>query len=157
MIAKTYKEHLYLLDSDKINPYDKEIFQRIAAKKPTPEEIKDSLFMLTRMLEAYYEKQVILLIDEYDVPLAKASEKGYYPEMLDMLKGLMQTFKDNSSLKFAVITGCLRIAKESIFTGTNNFVANTVSDTRLNEYFGFTQTELDRLLRDTGLTSHARR
>ena len=129
VIAKTYKEHLYLLDSDKINPYDKEIFQRIAAKKPTPEEIKDSLFMLTRMLEAYYEKQVILLIDEYDVPLAKASEKGYYPEMLDMLKGLMQTFKDNSSLKFAVITGCLRIAKESIFTGTNNFVANTVSDT----------------------------
>lgn len=155
VIAKTYKEHLYLLDSDKINPYDKEIFQRIAAKKPTPEEIKDSLFMLTRMLEAYYEKQVILLIDEYDVPLAKASEKGYYPEMLDMLKGLMQTFKDNSSLKFAVITGCLRIAKESIFTGTNNFVANTVSDTRLNEYFGFIQTELDRLLRDTGLTSHA--
>lgn len=155
VISKLYKEHLYLLDSSRINSYDKIDFERIAERKAAPEEIKDSLMTITRMLQAYYEKPVVVLVDEYDVPLAKASEKGYYREMLDMVKGLMQGFKDNSSLKFAVITGCLRIAKESIFTGTNNFVTNTVSDTRLNEYFGFTQAEVDRLLRDTGLTSYA--
>lgn len=155
VIAELYKEHLYLLESNKINSYDKEIFDRIAAGKAALEEIKNSLLSITRMMEAYYEKPVILLIDEYDVPLAKASEKGYYPEMLDTVKALMQVFKDNRSLKIAVITGCLRIAKESIFTGTNNFVSDTVSDTSLNEYFGFTQAELDQLLRDTGLSSHA--
>ena len=89
-------------------------------------------------MELYYEKPVILLIDEYDVPLAKASEKGYYSEMLDAIKGIMQVMKDNDSLELAVITGCLRIAKESIFTGTNKFVSDTISDTQLNEYFGFT-------------------
>lgn len=155
VIAELYKEHLYLLESNKINSYDKEIFDRIAAGKAAFEKIKNSLLSITRMMEAYYEKPVILLIDEYDVPLAKASEKGYYPEMFDTVKALMQVFKDNRSLKIAVITGCLRIAKESIFTGTNNFVSDTVSDTSLNEYFGFTQVELDQLLQDTGLGSHA--
>lgn len=155
VIAELYKDHLYLLESNKINSYDKEIFDRIAAGKAALEEIKNSLLLLTRMMEAYYEKPAILLIDEYDVPLAKASEKGYYQEMLDTIKALMQVFKDNRALKLAVITGCLRIAKESIFTGTNNFVSNTVSHTRLNEYFGFTQAELDNLLKDMGLSTHA--
>lgn len=75
-------------------------------------------------------------------------EKGYYREMMDVIRGVMQAMKDNTSLKFAVITGCLRIAKESIFTGTNNFVSDTSSDTRLNKYFGFTQPEMDQLLRE---------
>lgn len=106
-------------------------------------------------MELNFKKPVILIVDEYDVPLAKASEKGYYPEMLDVVKGIMQVIKDNDSLELAVITGCLQIAKESIFTGTNNFVSDTISDTLLNEYFGFTQNEVDRLLADTDLASHA--
>ena len=90
----------------------------------------------------------------YDVPLAKASEKGYYTEMLTILRMLLQVIKDNSSLKFAVITGCLRLAKESIFTGTNNLVSDTISDNRLNSYFGFTQMEVEQLLTKTKLSSH---
>lgn len=85
----------------------------------------------------------------------KASENGYYNQMLDAVKGIMQVVKDNGALKFAVITGCLRLAKESIFTGTNNFVPDTISDIRLNEYFGFTQEEVDLILEDTGLTGYA--
>lgn len=155
VISELYKQHLYLLDSDTTNIYDKELFDRIAAKKASIEEVGNSLLKITQLMSSYYGKQVILLIDEYDVPLAKASEKGYYMEMLDIIKSLMQVIKDNNALKFAVITGCLRIAKESVFTGTNNFVSDTISDTRLNEYFGFTQAEVDRLLQVTGFTSHA--
>ena len=127
---------------------------RIASKKAGAEEVKNSLLKLTRLMAAHYGKPVILLIDEYDVPLAKASEKDYYPQMLDMVKGIMQVIKDNEALKFAVITGCLRITKESIFTGANNFVSDTISDTRLNEYFGFTQKEVNQLLREADLSSH---
>ncbi len=154
VISRAYQEHLYLMDSEAVNPYEKEVFDRLAAKKGTQEEVENSLLSLTKMMAAHYGRQVILLVDEYDVPLAKASEKGYYIEMLAVVKGVMQVIKDNESLKFAVLTGCLRIAKESIFTGTNNFVSDTISDTRLNEYFGFTQNEVGRLLRDTGLASH---
>ncbi len=154
VISRAYQEHLYLMDSEAVNPYEKEVFDRLAAKKGTQEEVENSLLSLTKMMAAHYGRQVILLIDEYDVPLAKASEKGYDIEMLAVVKGVMQVIKDNESLKFAVLTGCLRIAKESIFTGTNNFVSDTISDTRLNEYFGFTQIEVDRLLWDTGLASH---
>ena len=155
VIAELYKEHFYLKESDRINTLDQEMVYRIASKKAEPEEIKNSLLKLTQLMALHYGKPVILLIDEYDVPLAKASEKNYYPQMLDMVKGLMQVIKDNDFLKFAVITGCLRIAKESIFTGTNNFVSDTISDTRLNEYFGFTQKEVDHLLQDAGLSHHA--
>lgn len=154
VIARAYQEHLYLMDSPEINPYDRKIFDQIASQKATQEQIKNSLLTLTRLMSAYYQKPVILLIDEYDVPLAKASNKSYYPQMLDTVKGLLQVIKDNPSLHFAVITGCLQIAKESIFTGTNNFVSDTITDTRLNEYFGFTQEEVDRFLSDTDLREH---
>ena len=87
-----------------------------------------------KMMQAYYGKTVILLLDEYDVPVAKASNNGYYQEMLEIMKAMMSTsLKDNSSLCFAVVTGCLKIAKESIFTGTNNFVSDTITASRLNE------------------------
>mgnify|MGYP000179322011 CR=1 FL=1 len=88
--------------------------------------------LLTRLMYHQYGKPVILLIDEYDVPVAKANRNGYYEEMLDVMKGLMQALKDNQALCFAVITGCLKIAKESIFTGTNNFISDTITDSRLN-------------------------
>ena len=119
-------------------------------------EIQSCILRITNMLKSYYKKPVILLIDEYDVPIAKASSNGYYKEMLEIMKGLLSTaLKDNSSLKFAVITGCLKIAKESIFTGTNNFVSDTISSTRYNEYYGFTQQDVDKLLADAEIEEKA--
>ncbi len=155
VIAELYKKHIYLTESERIQPLDKEQFHRTAAEKADLKGIKNSLLKLTQLMELHYQKSVILIIDEYDVPLAKASEKGYYREMQDAIKGVMQVIKDNNSLEFAVITGCLQIAKESIFTGTNNFVSDTISDTQLNECFGFTQDEVNRLLADTGLAPYA--
>ena len=103
-------------------------------------------------MKRYYGKPVVLLIDEYDVPIAKVSSNGYYKEMLEVMKAMLSAaLKDNSALKFAVITGCLKIAKESIFTGTNNFVSDTIATTRFNEYFGFTQQEVDKILKDAGM------
>lgn len=94
-----------------------------------------------------------MLLDEYDVPLAKASANNYYDQMLEVIKAMMTTaLKDNRSLQFAIITGCLKISKESIFTGTNNFVSDTITDSRLNEYFGFTQREVDQILKDVDET-----
>ena len=154
-ISDLCEEHRYLLDSSQISDLEKSVMERLIWKKATDQELKGGLLRLTRMMQAHYGKPIILLIDEYDVPLAKASANGYYKEMLDVMKGTMQAMKDNSALQLAVITGCLRIAKESIFTGTNNFVSDTITSSRLNEYFGFTQAEVDQLLQDTGLTDHA--
>ena len=155
VLANLYKKHMYLLESDKINPFDKEIITHIMSGDASVKEIKDSLALLTTTMQEYYGKPVILLIDEYDVPIAKASAKGYYAEMLDVVKGLMQALKDNDALRFAVVTGCLRIAKESIFTGTNNFVSDTISSSHLNEYFGFTQADVDQILKDADCLEYA--
>ena len=155
VLANLYKNHMYLLESDKINPFDKEIITHIMSGNASVKEIKDSLALLTITMQEYYGKPVILLLDEYDVPIAKASTKGYYAEMLDVVKGLMQALKDNDALRFAVVTGCLRIAKESIFTGTNNFVSDTISSSHLNEYFGFTQADVDQILKDADCLEHA--
>ena len=154
-IANLYKQHLYLLDSNEISIYDKESMKRILNGNATVTELKGSLLLLTGMLQVYYGKPVILLIDEYDVPVAKANSNGYYNEMLDVMKGLMQALKDNPSLRFAFLTGCLRIAKESIFTGTNNFVSDTIADSHLNEYFGFVQSEVDQILADADVREQA--
>ena len=150
-VTDLYKEHLYLLDSKNISTYDKGIILRIAKEEATVTDIKKSLVNLIRLLEIHYEKKVILLLDEYDVPLAKASSHGYYAQMLEIIRSLLGTaLKDNRSLNFAVITGCLKIAKESIFTGTNNFVPDTITDSGLNEYFGFTQKDVDQILKEAG-------
>ena len=154
-IMDIYGDHLYLLDSPRISGYHKEIMDRILRKTAPAEEIKASLLLLTKLMQTHYKKPVILLIDEYDVPIAKASAKGYYAEMLDVVKGLMQALKDNDALRFAVITGCLRIAKESIFTGTNNFVSDTISSSHLNEYFGFTQEDVEQILKDADCLEYA--
>ena len=118
----------------------------------------DANLRLTRLIKCAYEKtgkKVVVLIDEYDVPVAKANNNGYYNEMLDVMKGLMQALKDNPALRFAVVTGCLKIAKESIFTGTNNFVSDTITNSRLNEYFGFVQSEVNELLKAADMTEQA--
>ena len=155
VISELYKEHLYLLDSDKISEYDKELARQLIQGVASAKDIKSSLLFLTRLMQQYYGKKAVLLIDECDVPVAKASSHGYYKEMLDVMKGLMLALKDNTSLCFAVITGCLKIAKESIFTGTNNFVSDTITDSRLNEYFGFVQSEIDQMLKDADAMEYA--
>ena len=148
-ITELYKEHLYLLESERISVYDKEIISRIAKEKASKTDIRKSLELLIRVMQQHYGKEVIVLLDEYDVPLAKASSNGYYEEMLEIIRSMMgMALKDNRSLKFAVITGCLKIAKESIFTGMNNLVSDTITDSRLNEYFGFTQEDVDRMLHE---------
>ena len=155
VIAEVCVTHGYLQESARVAPYDKNLLKRIEAGTATQVELKNSFVTLTRAMAAHYGKPVILLLDEYDVPIAKASAKRYYAEMLDVVKGLMQALKDNDALRFAVVTGCLRIAKESIFTGTNNFVSDTISSSHLNEYFGFTQADVDRLLKDADFQEHA--
>ena len=158
-IAAIYNDHSYLLEGTRVQENDRKVFERLADEvsgNPTDAMLKTSIVLLMRLMRNHYGKPVILLIDEYDVPIAKASAKGYYPEMLEVIKGLMSTaLKDNDTLRFAVITGCLRIAKESIFTGTNNFVSDTISSSHLNEYFGFTQADVDQILKDADCQEHA--
>ena len=151
VISQLYVEHAYLEKSTEIDESYKEIFERLKRRQGNKTDVQISLRVLMRMMQIYYEKQVILLIDEYDVPMAKAGSKAYYNEMLDVIGTMMsQALKDNTALKFSVITGCLRISKESIFTGTNNFVADTIANERFSNYFGFTNEEVQRLLEDTG-------
>lgn len=155
VIANLFNEHIYLLDSKKATEFQKTSFKNLLSGNASVKEVKSSIYLLMNMMNDYYNEQVILLIDEYDVPVAKANNNGYYNEMLDVMKSLMQTVKDNKTLKFAIITGCLRIAKESIFTGMNNFVSDTIVSSRLNEYFGFTQKEVNKILSDADAITHA--
>ena len=156
-LSELCKKHRYLAESEKVDADDKKVLQNLVEKKAELAEVKGSLKTLMRMMAAHYGKPVILLIDEYDVPLAKASEldteaNGYYRKMLDVIRGMFDAaLKTNEYLKIAVITGCLRIAKESIFTGTNNFMSYSVLDEEFSEYFGFTQREVEKLLSDADL------
>ena len=155
VIANLFNEHIYLLDSKKATEFQKTSFKNLLSGNASVKEVKSSIYLLMNMMNDYYNEPVILLIDEYDVPVVKANNNGYYNEMLDVMKSLMQTVKDNKTLKFAIITGCLRIAKESIFTGMNNFVSDTIVSSRLNEYFGFTQKEVNKILSDADAITHA--
>ena len=152
VISSVCGEHDYLSDSDKVSEADKRVFHRLLEQSGTSTDVKTALFVLMRMMKAHYGKEVILLIDEYDVPLAKASDNGYYGEMLEVIRSLLgMTWKSNPNLKFAVVTGCLRIAKESIFTGANNFISNSISDKKYRDYFGFSEPEVTALLETAGL------
>ena len=150
------KKYADLADYESVDEDDKIIFLRLKAQKGTKADIKNSLKIIMRMMYAVYDKEVILLIDEYDVPLAKAGEKddrenGFYSSMMDVIRGMMgAAVKDNEYLKFAVITGCLHIAKESLFTGTNNFASYSVLDKEFSEYFGFLEKEVERMLSAAG-------
>ena len=155
VIANLFNEHIYLLDSKKATEFQKTSFKNLLGGNASVKEVKSSIYLLMNMMNDYYNEPVILLIDEYDVPVAKANNNGYYNEMLDVMKSLMQTVKDNKTLKFAIITGCLRIAKESIFTGMNNFVSDTIVSSHLNEYFGFTQKEVNKILSDADAITYA--
>ena len=151
-LADLCKELDFLLEETAVNSADRDIFRKLMFKTAEEDDVKNSLKTIMRMLYAVYGRKTILLIDEYDVPLARASEKNtvenaYYSAMLDVIKGMMGTaLKNNEFLEFSVITGCLRIAKESIFTGTNNFASYSVLDADFSEYFGFSEEEVEKML-----------
>lgn len=155
-IGRLYEEYAYLLDGEHISDNERQIYERIRKQAAGEVEVTRSLQLLLQLMNKYYGKQAILLLDEYDVPLAKASSHGYYEQMLEVIKAMMTTtLKDNAALCFSIVTGCFRISKESIFTGTNNFVLDTITDARLDEYFGFTQKDVDKILSDAGVTEYA--
>ena len=124
-----------------------EIFSELLNRKMEEDTLTNSLQEFTELLETYYGEKVIVLIDEYDVPLAKTNENGYYDRMVLLIRNMLENvLKTNDSLKFAVLTGCLRIEKESIFTGLNNFKVYSITDVDFDEYFGFTDEEVREIL-----------
>ncbi len=139
----------FLEESDKLVRADKTRLQRlIDGDFEKPAFLHGSLKLLSRLLSAHYGRRVVILIDEYDVPLDKAYQDGYYMQMVKLIRSfLSQALKTNESLDFAVLTGCLRIARESIFTGLNNFKVRSISDVQCAEYFGFTDQEVREMLR----------
>ena len=143
----------YLLDSERLTAYDKEAFTALLQPDVSEAVLCSSLKVLSELLEKHHGCKVILLIDEYDVPLAKAFEQGYYDRMVLFIRNLFEyVLKTNDSLKFAVLTGCMRISKESIFTGLNNLKVLSVSDVQFDEFFGFTDDEVREMLEYYGLS-----
>ncbi len=141
-----------LLDGEKLDCIDRKILEDLLDRRMEMDTLVYSLRELSEILERYYGKKVIILIDEYDVPLAKANEHGYYDEMVLLIRNLFENaLKTNSSLKFAVLTGCLRVAKESIFTGLNHFKIYPITKAVFDEYFGFTDDEVREMLRYYGM------
>ena len=145
----------FLKDSPRIPEKEKGSFMRFLNEQDTRDDVLDSLKMLSSLLFQHYGQKVVLLIDEYDVPLDKAFQHGYYREMVALIRGLFgQALKTNDSLQFAVLTGCLRVSKESIFTGLNNFKVLSIADARFDEHFGFTDAEVRQILDDYDLQEH---
>ena len=137
----------FLMQSEQIAEDDKYSFERFLREQDTPDDVQKSLKMLSSLLYQHYGQKVILLIDEYDVPLDKAFQHGYYKEMVALIRSLFsRALKTNDFLQFAVLTGCLRVSKESIFTGLNNFDVNSIIDVEHDEQFGFTEAEVQELL-----------
>ena len=163
IIGKEAMRFQFLLESERLSEAEKNSYKRLikigtaseAIYDITDATLIDSLQILSQLLEKHYGQKVILLMDEYDVPLDKAFQSGYYDEMVSLIRSLFDNaLKTNASLYFAVLTGCLRISKESIFTGLNNLKVHTISDVRYDEYFGFTNADVDEMLAFYGLSSH---
>ena len=158
-IGKEAMRFRFLMESDKIDDTERSQYKALIGTDKTgtftmsDDLLKDSLLMLSQFLQKHYGNGTVMLIDEYDVPLDKAYQSGYYDSMVEFIRVLFgNAFKTNDSLKFAVLTGCLRISKESIFTGLNNFNVYTVKDVRYKEYFGFTDTEVRQMLEYYGFS-----
>ena len=147
-------EFSFLQNSDSLTDYEKERFIKLLDDQMNQKIMGSSMLWLTKLLEKHYNKKVVVLIDEYDVPLAKAHENGYYDKMVRLIRNMFgNVLKTNNSLAFAVLTGCLRIAKESIFTGLNNFKVYSITDEEFDETFGFTGEEVQEMLSYYGLSS----
>ena len=153
ILKNEFDRHYYLKTSDALTDEDRTQFGKML--QGTDENIEDSIRMLSKLLFKHFGQKAVILIDEYDVPLDKAFQNGYYKEMVSLIRGLFgQALKTNEFLQFAVLTGCLRISKESIFTGLNNFNVMSITDSRFDEQFGFTDGDVRRLLSDYGIDSH---
>ena len=151
-ISREARRLLYLLESDRLAAEEKGLFSGWLRQDMDEEILCDSLRGLSELLEKHHGQKVIILIDEYDVPLAKADEKGYYEQMITLIRNLFdRTLKTNDSLYFSVLTGCLRVAKESIFTGLNNPKIFSITTVRFDEYFGVTDGEVREMLAHYGL------
>ena len=155
IINREARRHRFLLKSENLDSFDKELLTQLLSRQMEEDTITSSLQELTEVLEAHFSKKVVVLIDEYDVPLAKAYENGYYDKMVLLIRNLFgNVLKTNDSLAFAVLTGCLLIAKESIFTGLNSFKVYSITNTEFDETFGFTNEEVRKMLVYYGLDSH---
>ncbi len=155
VIVEAAAKFYFILDSEKLNDHDKAEYKDLLDKNMNEGTLGNSLRQLSGMLEKHYGTKVVLLIDEYDVPLAKAHANGYYDQMISLIRSLLgEVLKTNNSLKLAVLTGCLRISKESIFTGLNNLKVLTIADERFDEYFGFTDKEVRGLLEYYDVADH---
>ena len=160
LIGMEAERFSFLMNSEKLSENDKNKYhvltQMFEGQYSIPDRsLTSSLQTLSQLLEKYYGQKVIILIDEYDVPLDKAFQHGYYREMVVLIRGLFgQALKTNDSLMFAVLTGCLRVSKESIFTGLNNFKVLSITDARFDEQFGFTEEEVQNLLKFYHLEDH---
>ena len=151
-IASEFGRHRYMLDSERVDNEDKNVYRKILNREADRGELRGSLKLLSRCLEKHYSQKVIILIDEYDVPLEKAHFAGYYPSMVSFMRGFFSSaLKTNNGLHFAVLTGCLRVSKESIFTGLNNLSIDSIISDKYGEYFGFTEPELIEMLAHYGL------
>lgn len=155
VICAETRQFQYLLESERLTEYDKETYRQLLESNMSEALLCSSLKILSELLEKHHGSKVILLIDEYDVPLAKAFERGYYDRMVLFIRNLFEyALKTNDSLKFAVLTGCMRISKESIFTGLNNLKVLSVTEVQFDEYFGFTDHEVREILEYYGLSRH---
>ena len=155
IMKKVARNVQFLLESDALSDYDKLEYKELLNNNMSEAAFCGGLKILSELLEKHYGTKVVLLIDEYDVPLAKAFENGYYDRMIFLIRSLLeQALKTNDSLKFAVMTGCMRISKESIFTGLNNLKVLSITDERYDEYFGFTDTEVREMLKYYGIEEH---
>ncbi|MEE1397786.1 AAA family ATPase [Ruminococcus sp.] len=152
LVAEEYQRHSYLADSDILDSIEKDQFNRIRSISLNEGDLENSLRTLTRLLCKHHNQKVILLIDEYDVPLDKSFLNGYYDDMVSFIRIFLgEALKTNDNTEFAVVTGCLRISKESIFTGVNNFKVFSINDTRFSDYFGFTNDEVKEMLSYYGI------
>ncbi|WP_297778453.1 AAA family ATPase [Blautia sp.] len=155
IMKKVARNVQFLLGSDALSDYDKLEYKELLNNNMSEAAFCGGLKILSELLEKHYGTKVVLLIDEYDVPLAKAFENGYYNQMIFLIRSLLeQALKTNNSLKFAVMTGCMRISKESIFTGLNNLKVLSITDERYDEYFGFTDTEVREMLKYYEIEDH---
>lgn len=152
IISAEAMRHKAILDSDRLDRYEKQKYEDLLAGSYSNDTLKDSLLIISESLYKVYEQKVVILIDEYDVPLAKAYDNDYYTDMVDLVRGIFErVLKTNNTKQMAILTGCMRVAKESIFTGLNNFKIRAITSVRFNEYFGFTDSEVKELLSYYGL------
>ena len=156
LIAKEYEKHKIILESNQILDSEKEVFQNIMEQRADQNVYLNSIRTLSDILAKYYEKNVIILIDEYDVPLENAYHEGFYDDMTNLIRSCFESaLKTNPSLEFAVLTGCLRVSRESIFTGLNNLKTYSITKNKFSQYFGFTQAEMQEILQNFSLEQYA--